>query len=273
MTKTNIGLVEYAKSKLNLPTIYMLGGFGRKLTQAMIDRRVKELKCSHTINNLARIRTGIGKYCFDCVGLIKGYLWEESVGIVKYNIPAGSDQNVGMMYRSAKEKGNISTMPDIVGLLVYTVDLGHVGVYIGKNANGQREYIESTPAFNAWGVTKTNDAIRKWAYWGKYHLVDYVQPARPVQTNVVYGAYTVVRGDSLSLIASRYNITWQELHQINPEILKPNEIEVGQIIRVPLKVETTIVEKIVEKEVIKEVQKPVNAIFNNGVVEVTVKTL
>ena len=67
MKKTNIGLVDYAKSKLTLPTIYMLGGFGRKLTQANIDRRVKELKCSYTINNLNTIKAGIGRYCFDCV--------------------------------------------------------------------------------------------------------------------------------------------------------------------------------------------------------------
>lgn len=175
MSKTNIGLVEYAKSKINLPTIYMLGGFGRKLTGAMIDSRINR-GCAHTKRNEARIRQGIGAYCFDCVGLIKGYLWEKSLGVVYYNIPSGSDQNVGMMWRSARRTGTLETMPDIIGLLVFTGDLGHVGIYIGKNTQGEREYIEATPAFNAWGVTKSNDKIRKWTHWGEYHLIEYVQP-------------------------------------------------------------------------------------------------
>lgn len=171
MAKTSEGLVAYCKAKKALPTIYMLGGFGRKLTQANIDRRIA-MGCQHTIRNLATIKAGIGKYCFDCVGLIKGYLWETSPGVVPYNIPVGSDQGVGMMYRATKERGDIATMPDIPGLLVFTADLGHVGVYIGKT-NGVRQYIEATPAWNKWGVCQSNDTIRTWKFWGKHHLISY----------------------------------------------------------------------------------------------------
>ena len=175
MTKTNLGLVEYVKSKLTLPTIYMLGGFGRPLTQFMIDRRVA-MNCLHTIRNLATIKAGIGRYCFDCVGIIKGYLWETSLGIVQYNVPAGSDQNVGMMYNACPEKGVLTSMPEIPGLLVFTKDLGHVGVYTGKDATGVRQYIECTPAWGKWGVCQSNDSIRTWAFWGKYRLIEYIVP-------------------------------------------------------------------------------------------------
>lgn len=275
MAKTNLGLVEYAKSKLTLPTIYMLGGFGRKLTQAMIDRRVKELQCAHTIRNLTTIKAGIGKYCFDCVGLIKGYMWESSPGVVAYNIPAGSDQNVRMMYGSSKEKGNLATMPDIPGLLVFTSDLGHVGVYIGKDSTGKRQYIESTPAWNKWGICQSNDTIRTWAFWGKYHLIDYIVPAK------TGGYYEVVRGDTLSRIAGSYGMSWQELYENNKDNIgdNPSSIEVGMILRVPptntpqVIIKEVIVEKEVIKEVIVEVEKPINAILNNGQVEVTVKSI
>lgn len=181
MSKNNLGLVEYAKSKLELPTIYMLSGFGRKLTSAMVTNRVENVKCPHTIRNEARIRQGIGRYCFDCVGIIKGYLWETSPGNVLYNVPPGSDQNVGMMYRASKEKGPLNTIPDIPGLLVFTADMGHVGIYIGKE-NGINQYIESTPSWSAWGVTTSaaknhpTGHNRTWAYWGKYHLIDYIEP-------------------------------------------------------------------------------------------------
>lgn len=185
MAKTNEGLVTYVKSKLNVPTIYMLGGFGRKLTQANIDRRVITLKCPHTIANLTRIKAGIGRYCFDCVGLIKGYLWETSPGVVPYNVPAGSDQGVRMMWNAATVKGeDMNTMPDLPGLLVFTEDLGHVGVYIGKNALGKREYVESTPAFGFWGVGKSNDSMRTWGKWARYSYITYVQPV-PVPPTVV----------------------------------------------------------------------------------------
>ena len=174
MVKTNLGLVEYVKSKLALNTIYMLGGFGRILTQSMIDRRLN-MGCPHTIRNLATIQTGIGRYCFDCVGLVKGYLWELSPGKVDYNIPKGSDQNVGMMYNSCTQKGVLISMPDVLGLLVFTRDLGHVGVYIGRDANGKRQYVECTPAWGKWGVCQSNDDIRTWAFWGKYHLIEYIE--------------------------------------------------------------------------------------------------
>jgi hypothetical protein len=181
--KTNEGLVAYAKSKLTLPTIYMLGGFGRKLTEANIQRRLA-MPCAHTTRNVAIIRAGIGKYWFDCVGLMKGYLWETSPGVVPYNIPVGSDQNVGGMYASSPEKGPLSTMPDIPGLLVFTGntgelhDFGHVGLYVGK-VNGINQYIEATPAWGAWGVTTSAASghpqghNRTWTHWGKYSYVDY----------------------------------------------------------------------------------------------------
>ena len=209
MSKTNLGLVEYAKSKLNVPTIYMLGGFGRPLTQAMIDRRVNELKCAHTIRNLQTIKAGIGKTCFDCVGLIKGYLWESKPGVVAYNIPKGSDQNVRMMYASCKEKGDLKDMPDFPGLLVFSKTLGHVGIYIGKDEQGNRQYIESTPAWKAWGVTQSNDAIRAWEFWGKYSFVDYVSKETPTTFKAGDIVYVNGIGRSSSLGSGKTTPTYR----------------------------------------------------------------
>lgn len=249
MAKTNIGLVAYITSKLALPTIYMLSGFGRVLLGSEVDRRIKA-GCAHTIANQKTIRAksvvkrtdASGKvvinphltipnayYCFDCVGLIKGYLWESAVGAVAYNIPAGTDQNVGGMYRSATQKGALSTMPDILGLLVFTEDLGHVGIYVGKK-NGVRQYIEATPAWGAWGVTTSADNShpqghnRKWAFWGKYHLIEYI---------VTPDIHTVVKGDTLDNIAKRYNTTWQNLYNLNKQTIGSNYnlIELGMVLR------------------------------------------
>ncbi|XCH78841.1 MAG: hypothetical protein WHF31_15165 [Candidatus Dehalobacter alkaniphilus] len=213
MNKTNVGLVEFAKSKLNLPTIYMLSGFGRRLTEAMIQKRIAS-GCTHTIKYKSIIRAGIGKYVYDCGGLIKGYLWETSPGVVGYNNPVGSDQNAKMMYKGAKVKGPIATMPDIKGLLVMTADLGHVGIYIGRDSAGNRQYIEASPAFSKWKVFQSNDTLRQWTYWAKYQWIDYIE--EPV---------------------------------------------------------VQVVEKIVYVDKIVEVENPINAIFNDGRIEVTVKSI
>lgn len=47
-----------------------------------------------------------------------------------------------------------------------------------------------------------------------------------------YGTYTVVRGDTLSTIAARFNTTVAVLAQLN-NILNPNLIYAGQVLRVP----------------------------------------
>ena len=50
---------------------------------------------------------------------------------------------------------------------------------------------------------------------------------------VTGATYVVVRGDYLSLIAVRYGTTLAELLLLNPEIVNPSRIYVGQVIRLP----------------------------------------
>lgn len=43
-------------------------------------------------------------------------------------------------------------MTDIPGLLVFIGNFGHVGIYVGMNEFGQREFIEATIGLGIWGV-------------------------------------------------------------------------------------------------------------------------
>lgn len=209
MSKTNLGLVEYCKSKLTLPTIYFLSGFGRVLTEVAIAKRIANGD-TFTARYATKTRSGIGKFAFDCGGLIKGYLWETSPGVVPYKLidgvyVAGSDQNAKGMYDSSVEKGPFASMPDIIGLLVFTADLGHVGVYVGK-VNGVPQYIEATPAWEAWGVTTSAQSghpqnhNRQWTYYGKHHLITYIVPP-PVVTPVT----TLKVGDIVRITGTNYS--------------------------------------------------------------------
>lgn len=65
----------------------------------------------------------------------------------------------------------------------------------------------------------------------------------PAPTPTAQGTYVVKAGDTLSKIASKYGITYQELARIN-NIANPNLILVGQVLKVPTnKTETTYVVK------------------------------
>lgn len=45
--------------------------------------------------------------------------------------------------------------------------------------------------------------------------------------------YVVGRGDSLSNIAARFNVTWQEIHRANAWIVDPDVIQLGWMLRIP----------------------------------------
>ena len=73
----------------------------------------------------------------------------------------GADQ----LYNNATEKGPISTLPEIPGLILHAE--GHVGIYIGGGyaieAMGTR-----------YGVVKTRVANRNWTGWCKSPYIMYV---------------------------------------------------------------------------------------------------
>lgn len=55
------------------------------------------------------------------------------------------------------------------------------------------------------------------------------KPAAPKPSG---GTHTVVKGETLSKIASKYGTTWQKLQELN-KLANPNVIKVGQKVRVP----------------------------------------
>ena len=80
------------------------------------------------------------------------------------------DAKAGDMYNAATEKGPISTIPEIPGIIVYCKSRPHVGIYIG---NG--EVIESTISNRGDGVIKTKLSDFKWEFWFKCPYITYVE--------------------------------------------------------------------------------------------------
>lgn len=156
--KTNIGLVEYCKAQLGKP--YWWGTFGQIATESLYNQKKKQYPKYYTANDF---KSQFGQRVHDCVGLIKGYLWSETPSSTPI-FNSKQDKDVSGMKANCTENGDIKTLPELKGVLVFMS--GHVGIYIG---NG--EVIEARG--HSYGVVKTKLNERKWTSWGKLRWIEY----------------------------------------------------------------------------------------------------
>ena len=154
MEKTAIGLVEYAKAQLGRP--YWFGTFGQAASRELYEQKKRQYPTKY---EWVYDPGMAGKKVHDCAGLVKGYLWSESPEDTKPTYNPAQDKSANAMYTACKTKGEIATLPEVPGLLVFYD--GHVGVYIGGG-----EVIECRG--RRYGVVKTKLADRPWTKWG-YH--------------------------------------------------------------------------------------------------------
>ena len=164
MSKTNSGLVKYAKAMLGHP--YWYGCYGQVSTKELYKTKKKQYPVQY---EWACPKSQLGTKVFDCVGLIKGYLWSTTINSTpKYN--ASQDVSANGMLSRCKKKGKISTLPEVPGTLVFRT--GHVGVYIG---NGK--VIEAKG--HKWGVVESKLKDRNFTHWGYCPWINYSEPEKP----------------------------------------------------------------------------------------------
>lgn len=175
---TNTGLVKHAQAALALKTKYMWGGILRPIEQQydmlfkMYGNKAGTGYSTARWNELSQLRNK-GYYGVDCVGLVKSYYWsgkaDGGTGSPKYGAPGFPDVNANVMFDAARVKGDIKTLPEMPGVIVYCKSSPHVGVYIGDGW-----VIESTYSGRGDGVVKTKLSAFKWEYWFQCPYIDYV---------------------------------------------------------------------------------------------------
>lgn len=194
MTLTNNQLAEFAKKKLGVKSAYMWGEFGRQITNSTINQKVTQYRAMestkkyYTNTRVAYLRSLVGKGYFgcDCTGLYKWFIWSENDRYTpKYT--KATDRNTVDMYNAATVKGDINTIPEIPGLIVYKY--GHVGVYIG---NG--EVVECTLSSFGDGIVKTKLKDRDWTHWLKMPEITYETESAPQQTEFNIGDEVIISG-------------------------------------------------------------------------------
>jgi hypothetical protein len=139
-------------------------------TETLLAYKAKQYPNVYTADYITRCRKWLGKPVTDCVGLVKGVVWQSDF---QGRYQAASDLSANGMYQKCAVKGPVATIPEKPGLVVWKD--GHIGVYVGNGVVVESRSVE-------WGVVRTFLKDRPWTNWGECHLIDYaVSPAEDWQ--------------------------------------------------------------------------------------------
>ncbi len=164
----NLEFIIFLKKALAKPVMYMWGDYGRTITLLTIATKAKQYPKHYTEAYQAELRKQIGSGIgCDCTGLIKWFLWTDGDIEKEPKYHADTDNSASGWYREADVRGDITTLPEIPGLIVSFP--GHCGVYIG---NGQ--VIECTKGIYGNGVVMTNLSDRNWELWCECAYIKYI---------------------------------------------------------------------------------------------------
>lgn len=191
MAFTAKGAVEYARAMLG--QAYWYGTFGNYPANEAL---YKEKKNQYPSNyppqkwTYESFKEQYGQKVHDCAGLAwKGYLMtpQDASGYPWVNAKYNSkyDYSANGFIAMATEKGDISTMPDIAGIIVWRDN--HVGIYEGWR-DGKQWVIEARG--HSYGVVRTELGTRGWKKWAKCPWFDY-SDATPAPTPAPAGKANV----------------------------------------------------------------------------------
>lgn len=168
LSKTGAGLAKWAEDIFaGKKHVYWYGTYCNACDEKLLAGKTRQYPDHYAEKRQATYRKHIqqGKTATDCVGLIKGYYWEQD-GVVKYKRNDLPDKGANGMYKAATIKGTIDTLPEIPGLLVWTKTFGHVAVYVG---NG---YVVEARGFS-YGVKREKLTDRAFKFWGLCPYIEY----------------------------------------------------------------------------------------------------
>ena len=134
MAKTNTGLAEYCLAKVGC--YYWFGTFGQMASRSLYNSKKAQYPKYYTASDF-NAQIADPKQVFDCAGLIKAYLWTDSINDTTPTYKSSQDYGATGFYNQAKVKGNLPKSGLKVGTLLFKggeKTKSHVGVYCGGDA-------------------------------------------------------------------------------------------------------------------------------------------
>lgn len=158
---------------------YVWGGLGYTFTEARLSQLKRLYANVFTSAYETKVRKFFGKPVFDCVGLPKFFLWgnTEAGKLLKYGANGIPDTSANGLFNLCTEKGVISTLPEISGLLLHRD--GHVGVYLGNGKLVEARGVD-------YGVVISEVSKRNFTSWGKLPGVEYAAAPAPESKAVTF---------------------------------------------------------------------------------------
>lgn len=166
-TKNNLDLVKWAEYAADKGWGYVYGTYGTVLSESMLTAKMEQYPDEVATKEQFIRDTWLGKRTADCVGLIKGYGWFNTVSQdTEIGANGMQDLSANGMYDAATVKGEISTIPETPGLAVWKD--GHIGIYIG-DGNVVEAYGTER------GVIRSALADGGWTHWLEVPSINYVE--------------------------------------------------------------------------------------------------
>lgn len=179
---TNKGLIRFARQMCDYNAPYWYGCFGQyPADEDLFLQKRRQYKENYDKWSKASFESQYGMKVADCAGLIKAYLFSPCIDAdgyvtnfltdVVYN--SKYDWSANMMIKHCSETGDISTIPEIEGLIVWKD--GHVGIYDGNGF-----VIEERG--HSYGTVRSRLADRPFTMWGKLDVIEYLSEPAPTPT-------------------------------------------------------------------------------------------
>ena len=164
-TKNSTDLVLWAEYAADKGWGYVYGTYGTVLSESMLTAKMEQYPDEVATKEQFIRDTWLGKRTADCVGLIKGYGWFNTVSQeTEIGSNGMQDLSANGMYDAATVKGEISTIPETPGLAVWKD--GHIGIYVGDG-----NVIEAYGTER--GVIRTALADGGWTHWLEVPSITY----------------------------------------------------------------------------------------------------
>ena len=172
---TNKGLIKYARAMCEYNSPYWYATYGNfPADEKLYQEKKRQYPSQYEKWPKSSFVCQYGLKVHDCSGLIKGYLMSPCIdadGYVTdplapsvYN--SKYDWSANIMIKHCSETGDISTIPNEEGLIVWKD--GHVGIY-----DGDGYVIEERG--HSYGTVRTKLSDRPFVKWGRLECIEYIK--------------------------------------------------------------------------------------------------
>ena len=180
--RTAENLATFCLSVVGAP--YWFACYGNVASEALYNSKRSEPQNKKYYDSWSKstFTDDYGKRVTDCAGLLKWFLWSDSMEHKAPTYKSSEDYGATGFWNKCTEKGDIKTIPaHKVGILVFK-GTGSTKTHVGVVVDDAGTVVEAKG--HAYGVIKSN--IKSFDCWGKCHLIKY-DAAPPVKDQ-----YTVV---------------------------------------------------------------------------------